>query len=249
MEKKPTQILKVGGGSPVISREGEVKKALLAGILEVPYRLDSGADVSVMSEELLEELRAGAVVRTRKCVRPHVVELRDGSHKSITHMALVNISLATNHGPIRLENVQLLVLPGSSRELLVGKPELTRLQLPNLEEALEALAAVRHGRNMPEAGKTQASDSVTLLHAVQRMSEDDIAGHHKDIIKAVKKLDTAAEDTTDGEVQNDGGENEDSDDDAPLIRSNAPRDEDAITRAIEEMLERAATAGAPAEFI
>ena len=175
MEKKPTQILKVGGGSPVISRKGEVKKALLAGMLEVPYRLDSGADVSVMSEELLEELRAGAVVRTRKCVRPHVVELGDGGLKSITHMALVNISLATNHGPIRLENVQLLVLPGSSRELLVGKPELTRLQLPNLEEALEALAAVRHGRNMPAAGTTQASDSVTLLHEARRMSEDDIA--------------------------------------------------------------------------
>jgi hypothetical protein len=48
--------------------------------------------------------------------------------------------LQMNHGPVNIRRVRFFVLPGESREILLGVPEQQRLGLPRFEELLEEMA-------------------------------------------------------------------------------------------------------------
>ena len=82
------------------------------------------------------QLMKAAFIPVRDCEFPYRGMLGDGSIKEITKVASMNLALKTIHGPVLLQEV----------ELLVGRPEMSRLNLPDLESALAALAAEQHGK-------------------------------------------------------------------------------------------------------
>ena len=65
---------------------------------------------------------------------PIEVELGDDSIKYVRQLLSFDTELATPAGSILLRKVEFRVLPGESGELLTGKAELDRLELPSLEQ-------------------------------------------------------------------------------------------------------------------
>ena len=73
--------------------------------------------------------------------------------------------------------VELHVLPGNAEELLVGRPELERLSLPNLESVLEALAAARNEAAAPAQLDSKARASFELLAEIKLVDDGDLQIH------------------------------------------------------------------------
>ena len=119
--------------------------AKLQSQFELPYKLDSGADHSVISEEMVKTLHKQAFLRIKELETPIEVELGDGSRKYVRQLASIDTELATRAGTIMLRKVEYRVLPGGSGEILIGKAELDRLNLPSLEQSLEAAVSRVNG--------------------------------------------------------------------------------------------------------
>ena len=69
-------------------------------VLEIPFRLDSGADESIVSEEVLEQLLHLTMLNMRHCPEPQRCVLGDGSFRQISKVAIVDLGLHTDHGPV-----------------------------------------------------------------------------------------------------------------------------------------------------
>ena len=79
----------------------------------LPYRVDSGADHSVSSEETVKTLHKGAILEPRNLAEPIEVELGDGSIKSIKHLVSMDTKLETPTGSIMLKRDEFRILPCS----------------------------------------------------------------------------------------------------------------------------------------
>ena len=71
---------------------------------------------------------------------PVYFELGDGRKVAVREIVHLTVELETSEGPVELRDVAFRVLPQGS-EVLIGEPEIKRLQLPDLKEALAAKAA------------------------------------------------------------------------------------------------------------
>ena len=232
-EEKETRVLMVGQEG---STDQGTKAARLNEALEIPFRLDSGVDQSIISEEVLEQLVCLTLVKMRRCSEPRRCVLGDGSFRRISKLAVVDLELHTDHGPVLLPKVELLVLPGSANELLIGQPELVRLDLPDLETALNALAARRNGvaARAGAAGSDLREVEAAAVKAVRLIERTEAAGGQgpTDITEPWRMLDE-----------------DDFEDEAPLVRGRGSRDQTIVDQEVEEMLDRAETAGAPPGFM
>jgi hypothetical protein len=165
------RILKVGDGT---KETGEIRHAILAGVEQsIRYRLDSGADFSTISEGMLQQIMKKTFIMTRACTKPELCELGDGTVLQIQRVALMDVALLTRHGSVVLRQVELHVLPGRTEELLIGRPELERLKLPNLESALEAMAAAQHGTTAHAPTDAKARASYELLTDIKQVADED----------------------------------------------------------------------------
>ena len=114
-------------------------------MFEAPYCLDSGADRSFISQQCLEQLLAQTSAKARNCGTQQQYVFRDGTTRETRQVLTVDIELCTPQGPLAaLHAVDLFALPGMAGELLVGQSELNRLNLPDLDAALAALAVKRN---------------------------------------------------------------------------------------------------------
>jgi hypothetical protein len=145
----------------------------------------------------------------------------------------MDLALKTIHGPVLLREVELLVLPGSFDELLIGRPEMSRLNLPDLESALAALAAEQHGRTDNMSGEQECGVSI---------------GVHVETLSVKRcKVQTVIKGNQVAEAVM--AEDDDFEEEAPLVRNGDPVDYAALNEEIERMLARAEGAGAPADFM
>ena len=233
------RVLKVGDGT---KETGEIRHAILAGVDQsIRYRLDSGADFSTISEGMLRQIMKKTFILTRACTKPKLCELGDGTILQIQRVALMDVALLTRHGSVVLRQVELHVLPGRAEELLIGRPELERLKLPNLERALEAMAAAQNGTTTHAPTDAKDRASYELLTGIRQVGDEELQLHRKEIVKAVRGLGDDHRGTSAGDT--------DSDEEAPLLTNCGPPDQEAIGIAIEEMLGRARKEGAPEGFM
>ena len=80
----------------------------------------------------MEQIVGQSGVSARKCGARNWCVLGDGSTRRIRDAVTVDIELRTAQGPLTLHAGDLFVLPGMASELLVGRSELDRLNLPDL---------------------------------------------------------------------------------------------------------------------
>jgi hypothetical protein len=96
----------------------------ICGVLEDEILLDSGADVTCISQGLLKEVekRLGSRVRTERMRKPVEVEFADGSVVKcgyVVHLPFVEFR-QRHGGTISKTQLKCLVLPGRLDELIVG---------------------------------------------------------------------------------------------------------------------------------
>ena len=80
----------------------------------IPYRLDSGADHSVISEETVTTLHKEAFLKLRTLDEPVEVELGDGTIKRIKQLVSMDTELEKPADSVILRRVEFRILPGAS---------------------------------------------------------------------------------------------------------------------------------------
>ncbi|EGZ25811.1 hypothetical protein PHYSODRAFT_413621, partial [Phytophthora sojae] len=116
------------------------RAAILNGILEVPFRADTGAGYDVITRHIAHELRKlddDLVVEELKV--PMEVEVADGRLVPCTEMCEVDVQLLTAAGAVNLRRLQCVVIDGDADEFLLGDRTLKSLGI-NVNHLLERLA-------------------------------------------------------------------------------------------------------------
>jgi hypothetical protein len=103
--------------------EGHIP-ALLADICAVKVLADSGADDNVMSRLTARQLSvAGLFVPTKKLESPITLQLTaKDMNATAVEKARVNFTMQLDAGPLRLRNVEFLILDTEFEEVLLGRP-------------------------------------------------------------------------------------------------------------------------------
>ena len=114
--------------------------AVLEGEFEVPYTLDTGADRSVISQGVLKRLRKANVFVRTKLSDPITLVLGDNSEVQVNELILLNVEFKTKRSQLMLKDIEFRVIPGDADEILIGKSEIKRLQLPSMEAMLDDVA-------------------------------------------------------------------------------------------------------------
>ena len=128
---------------------------LINGVLAGYFKLDWGADESVISRHTLNILTAEKVDYKSYSCRPCRVTLAFGNHEELINTAVsVDVVLNTRGGPISLRNVTALIVEPPMEHVLLGRPLIRKL-LPDLDQALAELAMRSHE---PIALETQIPD-------------------------------------------------------------------------------------------
>jgi hypothetical protein len=102
--------------------------------------LDNGADDNIVSEDTVRTLMRAGNVRERRLPVPVSVGVADGRFVMADRRVTLDVSLATTAGPVPLKGAKFLVIPGSTKRILIGRDDLRTLGLPDLGAALTAKA-------------------------------------------------------------------------------------------------------------
>ncbi|GMF12467.1 unnamed protein product [Phytophthora lilii] len=117
------------------------RPAILNGVLEVPFRADTGADYNVITRRITTKLaQLDNSVVVEKMATPVQVEVADGRLVECKEKCEVDAQLLTAAGPVRLRKLSCVVLDGDTDEFLVGDTALKSLGI-NVDKLLEQLAA------------------------------------------------------------------------------------------------------------
>ena len=128
-----------GGFGTVLSIDQDKRK--------FPYRLDPGADVSVLPQSVYDMLCHTLFIPVREEPADYVLRMGNGDPVRVCKTACVDIVIFTSAGPTRLRKVECAILAGPSDEFLIGLPECNRLGLPDFPSLLaKNVAAVRRVR-------------------------------------------------------------------------------------------------------
>ncbi|KAE9309198.1 hypothetical protein PF001_g10796 [Phytophthora fragariae] len=116
------------------------RSAILNGVLEVPFRADTGADCNVVTRRIANELvKLDGTVVVEKMATPVEVEVADGRPVKCTEQCSIDVQLLTAAGPVRLRRVTCVVMDGDADEVLIGDETLKSLGI-NVDQLLEQLA-------------------------------------------------------------------------------------------------------------
>ena len=114
--------------------------AVLEGVLEVPYALDTGADRSVISQGVVNQLREAKVFVKTKLGNLITLVLGDNSEVKVNELVQLNVRFMTKRSQVTLKDIEFRVIPGDAAEILIGKSEIQRLGLPSIESLLDDVA-------------------------------------------------------------------------------------------------------------
>ena len=114
--------------------------ATLENAIQTPYTLDSGADRSVISEGLVKRLRDENVFVRTKLGEEITLVLGDESEVKVNELVLLDVEFETLNSKVKLRDIEFRVIPGKAEEILVGKSEMKRLNIPTLESMLDKVA-------------------------------------------------------------------------------------------------------------
>ncbi|KAE9046006.1 hypothetical protein PR001_g4734 [Phytophthora rubi] len=142
------------------------RSAILNGVLEVPFRADTGADCNVVTRRIANELvKLDGTVVVEKMATPVEVEVADGRPVKCTEQCSIDVQLLTAAGPVRLRRVTCVVMDGDADEVLIGDETLKSLGI-NVDQLLEQLAG--------KAGPEEDEDNIEEEDLVGTTSEDEI---------------------------------------------------------------------------
>ena len=184
--KKPTwqrsqdkrRLQKVSPGKKsLLGRIGSAASGVVPVILQKLYHadivLDSGATSSIIPIDLLQDLLNVVDVEIEDLAHPRMFTLADGSEVESLQLAYIDCSLQMNHGPVNIRRVRFFVLPGESREILMGVPEQRRLGLPGFEELLEEMAQKdQHAQD--DLGDTSGVQRINRLLRMKLVVHDEL---------------------------------------------------------------------------
>ncbi|OWZ05564.1 hypothetical protein PHMEG_00022322 [Phytophthora megakarya] len=116
--------------------------ATINGALDLPYCADSGSEYNIISQELVQKLRAvDNGVELVELVEHVEVEAVGGAILTATHAVDVRLTLNTAAGPVRCQDRKRCLVVGSDDdELIVGRTPLAELDI-DVDRELEQLAA------------------------------------------------------------------------------------------------------------
>jgi hypothetical protein len=98
-------------------------KVVINDLIEVPCRLDSGADCNVMLSWAIEELEScGVEIGCKELEPPMRVEVVGGRILSCNRQVEIDISIETAAGSVDLNAVQCFVLHENEGEFIIGNP-------------------------------------------------------------------------------------------------------------------------------
>jgi predicted aspartyl protease len=142
--------------------EGHIP-ALLADICAVKVLADSGADDNVMSHLTARRLSvAGFFMPTKKLESPISLQL---TAKEMTVSAVeksrINITLQLEAGPLRLRNVEFLILDAELEEVLLGRPLMKLLGI-DVNDHLNLVRKEFHDRDFSDAPSMEQGEMGTL---------------------------------------------------------------------------------------
>jgi hypothetical protein len=143
--------------------------ATLEGTFDVPYQLDSGADHSVIYTWMVDILHKRAFIGIKNLESPLLVVLGDGSEKMVTQVAVLAVKLQTEAGAAFLPGVQFRILPGDCEEILIGRSELQKLNVPTLEASLAAV--VKEERDQEDGGNQADGDQESQIRVIDWMDQ------------------------------------------------------------------------------
>jgi hypothetical protein len=200
--------------------------------VQAHYLLDNGASVTAISQANFYQLWTITSVNLRPC-EPVQFEIADGTQVEATRIVLLDFELQTVSGSVNLRHVKCYVIPGASREILIGRPEQKTLGLPDMATALADIAArCKDGTAPPERLPVAAP---TAVDEASRQLKRVTIIHLVDVECSTVEVDS---DDSDAEMESASGG-------LPTGKPNMERTEAEVCA----MLERARLNGASEEFM
>ncbi|KAG1708148.1 hypothetical protein DVH05_024831 [Phytophthora capsici] len=124
-----------------IAKTPRPHRVVINEVLEIPFRINSGADCCFLPEEYLRELQAIAPsIQASKLDQPVPVELAGGKFEYCHSACMVDLLLDTKADPVHVRRVNCLILPGAETEFLLGDDLLKALRI-DVDNMMEQLAA------------------------------------------------------------------------------------------------------------
>ncbi|KAG1699095.1 hypothetical protein DVH05_014014 [Phytophthora capsici] len=141
--------------------EPAFRTAVVNGVLEVPFCPDTGSDANIIGRPVLNELRDLTEVHV-ELVQPSVeVVVAGGTMMHCHEKVYVDLQIVTAAGPLRLMNIECLVLEAPEEELLLGKTTLQSIGV-DLDGIFEQLAQQRLEDAEAEADDIPDDDAEVL---------------------------------------------------------------------------------------
>ena len=146
--KQQTAFQKKKPASGTSRRAAGSRTAVIGNGYQIDFALDSGADASSIGDQVYEELKLKGGVKEEIAYNPaKTVRLANGSSITVLKKIRVPIRLETRAGVANLHSAWVDVLPGISRELLIGLPEWDTLGIPRPDSFLASNAEDRTDGN------------------------------------------------------------------------------------------------------
>ncbi|RAW21664.1 hypothetical protein PC110_g21891 [Phytophthora cactorum] len=129
------------------------RSAVINGVLDVPFCPDTGSDVNIIGRPVMAELRELMPGLRTTMIDPPVEVVAAGGNTMLCHEKVqVDLQIVTAAGPLRLTNIECLVLDAPEEELLLGRTTLQSIGV-DLDGVFEQLA-----QQSIEAAEAEADD-------------------------------------------------------------------------------------------
>ena len=170
---------------------GHDKSILINKVLVGKYKLDNGADESILSRHHLNLLTAAGVKFETYSCAPCRVSLAFGKQEALISTAVkADFVLNSINGPISLRGVTALVIDEPMEHVLLGSPLLNTF-LPNLEMELGKLAtrmkeqAVQISHEIPAHGATSTKAITEIRIKIDAIRVSAAPSNKKDLITPI----------------------------------------------------------------
>ncbi|POM72870.1 Hypothetical protein PHPALM_10354 [Phytophthora palmivora] len=132
------------------------RNAVINGVLDVPFCPDTGSDANIIGRPVLDELLDLIPgLPTHRMEPPMTVVAAGGSTMTCHEKVHLDLQIVTGAGPLKLENIECLVLEAPEEELLLGRTTLQSIGV-DLDDIFEQLA-----QQHIEEAEAQADDIPT----------------------------------------------------------------------------------------
>ncbi|KAG6613076.1 uncharacterized protein IUM83_11928 [Phytophthora cinnamomi] len=190
---KDTEVAKVKAARA--SRLPGNRQVVINGLVELPYRPDSGSDVNVIPASALRDLEAcGAPVAVTNMLMPVYLERVGGDLLACRTSCDVDVMMGTAAGPVNVANVRCIIVDDDEEEFLLGNPTLVALSI-DVGRQMEQLAMSSSGvyseendslPDDPETGQDDEAEVQELLdQLVANAGDNGFSPEHMSTLRRV----------------------------------------------------------------